>query len=105
MHGSAWAVVFGTTVGALGAPFSVWLTHYLGRSEEARLNANRKSLLKSMLTDDKYEWRSLVVLSHVVGADEEKTKRLLLELSARASEDGTSKWALISRVGLPNEEK
>jgi len=29
---------------------------------------------------------------HVIGADEETTKRLLLEIDARASEDGQALW-------------
>lgn len=32
---------------------------------------------------------------HVIGANEETTKRLLIELGARGSEDGNELWGLI----------
>ena len=53
-----------------------------------------------MLGHNDYTWRKLDTLMHVIGADEEKAKRLLLELGARASEDGQSLWALKSRAPL-----
>ena len=40
--------------------------------------------------------------NNIIGADEEKTKRLLLQIGARASEDGQPKWALKSRAPLKN---
>lgn len=40
----------------------------------------------------------------VIGADEETTKRLLLEIGARSSEDGRPLWALIRRQPLPSSQ-
>lgn len=54
-----------------------------------------------MLRSPKYQWRKLETLKHVIGADEETTKRLLLEVGARASEDGQPLWGLIERNPLP----
>jgi len=34
---------------------------------------------------------------HVIGADEATTKRLLLEIGARGSEDGQDLWGLLER--------
>lgn len=50
-----------------------------------------------MLNDKRFEWRKLETLAHVIGADENETMSLLLELGARASEDGEKLWSLISR--------
>lgn len=54
-----------------------------------------------MLSKKEYQWRELSTLMHVIGADEETTKRLLLEVGARASEDGKSLWGLVTRNPLP----
>jgi hypothetical protein len=50
-----------------------------------------------MLEDDRFtdHWRKLDTLSHVIGANEETTKRLLIELGARGSEDQQELWGLI----------
>jgi hypothetical protein len=55
-----------------------------------------------MLQNPDYDWRKLDTLMHVIGADEQTTKRLLLEIGARASEDGQPLWGLISRNPLPS---
>lgn len=57
----------------------------------------RKKLLTTMLEDQIYSWRKLSTLMHVIGSDEETTKKLLLEVGARGSEDGQDLWGLISR--------
>lgn len=54
-----------------------------------------------MLRSQKYPWRKLETLMHVIGADEETAKRLLLEVGGRASEDGQPLWGLIERNPLP----
>src|ERR1700730_17324030 len=58
----------------------------------------RKSLLLRMLLDPRWPWRSLGILSHTIGADQETTKALLLEVGAQGSEDGNDLWALIARL-------
>lgn len=50
-----------------------------------------------MLEDNRFpdRWRKLDTLMHVIGANEETTKRLLLEIGARGSEDKQEHWGLI----------
>jgi hypothetical protein len=50
-----------------------------------------------MLEDERFEgrWRELETLMHVIGADAETTKRLLIEIDARGSEDRKDLWGLI----------
>ncbi len=58
-----------------------------------------------MLRAPHYQWRKLETLKHVIGADEATTKNLLLQIGARASEDGQPLWGLLERNPLPKEEK
>ena len=62
-------------------------------------------MLTEMLNHPKWTWRELATLQHVIGADEETTKRLLLELGARASEDGKPLWGLKQRNPLPTDKQ
>lgn len=53
-----------------------------------------------MLSDASFEWRSLETLARAVGADESKTRDLLVSIRARASAGGGREvWGLIERVG------
>jgi len=104
MYDSTWAVVAAAFIGAATTPVGIILTHWLQNRRANRIDFERKKLLKTMLNRSDWKWRNLDVLSHVIGADEDTTKRLLLEIAARASEDGQKKWGLISRVGLPSGE-
>jgi hypothetical protein len=61
----------------------------------------RKDLLRRMLEKPEHQWRTLDTLMHVIGADEETTKRLLIQIDARASEDGKRLWGLVRRNPLP----
>jgi hypothetical protein len=79
------------------------VNHCLRRRPQAKIDAARKDLLKRMLEHPDYKWRSFPRLMHVIGADDETTKRLLLELGARASEDGQNLWGLASRNPFQNE--
>jgi hypothetical protein len=58
-----------------------------------------------MLEDERFpgRWWELHTLMHVIGADEETTKRLLIEIGARGSEDGKDFWGLIKHH--PFDEK
>ena len=68
----------------------------------ASVEARRREILRTMLEDPKYDgWRSLRVLTNAIGADEETTKRLLLEIGARGSTDGKPLWCLISDHPIP----
>jgi hypothetical protein len=104
MSDSAWTVVAAALIGALAGPLSVWISHQLQNRRADQLDSARKKLLEKMLNRSEWKWRNLSTLSHVIGADEETTKRLLLEIDARGSEDGQAKWGLVARVGLPGKE-
>ncbi len=71
--------------------------HFLDGRMISRREKPRKELLKKMLEDERFpkRWRTLDTLMHVIGANEETTKRLLIEVGARASEDGQNLWGLI----------
>lgn len=93
--------VTGAVIGSVATIAVQWLAHCLQEKSAAKRNAPRRALLLEMLNAPQYSWRNLDVLMHVVGADEETTKQLLLEIGARASEDGQRKWGLVSRNPLP----
>jgi hypothetical protein len=78
-----------------------WLRFRLQENAQKEQDKKRSDLLRKMLMSLKYKWRKLETLMHVVGADEECTKRLLIALGARASEDGSRLWGLIERNPLP----
>lgn len=81
-----------------------FLSHWLENISDNKLTKPRTKLLEQMLSDPNFQWRKLETLSHVIGADAQTTKRLLLGLKARASEDGQELWGLISRNPLPDRE-
>jgi hypothetical protein len=93
--------VFGAVIGSIATVAVQWLSHCLREKTAAKRDKQRKDLLLEMLRAPQYQWRKLETLMHVIGADEETTKRLLLELGARASEDGQPLWGLIERNPLP----
>jgi predicted acylesterase/phospholipase RssA len=102
MSAEGW-VVIGTLLGAIvGSLSTVLFTEYLKSRRADRLDAARQDLLTRMLQDKRFSWRKLETLAHVIGADENTAKRLLLEVGARASEDGSETWGLISRNPLPS---
>ena len=92
--------VSGAVIGSLSTLAGQWLVHYRKDQAERTKEEPRRKLLRQMLESEKNEWRKLETLMHVIGADEEKTKSLLIEIGARASEDGTELWALIQNKPL-----
>lgn len=100
----AWAVVAAALIGGLSAQVGILLTEWARDYRSRRLDRNRIVLLKRMLGDQRFEWRKLSTLSHVIGVDEETAQCLLIEAGARASEDGEPLWGLISRHPFPGEK-
>lgn len=93
-------VAFASSVtGAAIAAASQLLQFHLSEKARSKGDDARKGVLLKMLDCD--GWRKLDTLTHVIGADEETTKRLLIEVGARASETGKPIWALIARKPLP----
>ena len=52
----------------------------------------RKSALRSLLNDEKYQWRTLTTLQDAVAEDRKNTVKLLLEIGARRSLEGQDLW-------------
>lgn len=93
----------GVVVGAVFVFLAAMVPHYLQERARAKKDEPRKRLLLQLLEDDRFpnRWRTFETLQHVIGADEETTKRLLIEVGARASEDGKKLWGLMKYHPLP----
>ena len=99
MDSNAWLVA-GVLIGAFATPVGRLVESSIVNRSAMRAEKTRKRLLLGMLRSDKHSWRSLATLSSVIGSSEEATKELLLQIGARASENGRSLWALIERHPL-----
>ena len=86
-------VVAGATITVLGN----FMIHYFNDRPRKQLDEKRKELLREMLSDTRFQWRKSATLSRVIGADEETTKRLLIEIGARGSEREDGMWGLIDK--------
>jgi hypothetical protein len=97
---SFWIAVVGFVGVIVGAGITVagnLLLHWFQDKPRRKLDEGRKKLLEKMLRDPGVDrhWRKITTLSRVVGADEETTKRLLIELGARGSEKDDGLWGLL----------
>ncbi len=72
--------VAGAVVGSIATLAGNFLLHWLKERSETNKEKPARELLKEMLNHKTHTWRKLETLMHVVGASEEKTKRLLLEV-------------------------
>jgi hypothetical protein len=101
------AGLVGVIVGALIPVLGNILIHYLQNRPKNELDKLRKELLVKMLDNDRFpnKWRKLETLSRVIGADDETTKRLLIEIGARGSESESNSWGLIKHHPLDKIEK
>lgn len=94
----------GAVIGSLSTMAGHWILHYLREKSEAKKDEPRRKLLQTMLKNEQWSWRKLETLRHVIGADEETARRLLLEIDARGSEDGQDLWGLIERNPFKNTQ-
>jgi hypothetical protein len=96
-HFTAIIALVSVVVGGLLTILGGILNHCLKQWTLAKKDKPRKKLLLEMLEDNRFadHWRKLDTLMHVIGANEETTKRLLLEIGARGSEDKQELWGLI----------
>ena len=95
-----WVHAIGLLGVVLGAVITALGNFLLQRSQDRQrreLDEARKTLLRSMLEDEKHpgRWRKLSTLSRVVGADDSVTSRLLFEIGARGSEKDDQLWGLL----------
>ena len=93
MPDTIWAAIIGLVGVVLGSAVSE-ARHWRKDRAVRRLEDTQKSRLREMLEDPEHEFRKLSTLAHTIGADEVHTKRLLIELGARASTDGQPLWKL-----------
>ena len=100
-----WAVVAGAAIGIFGTLGSAWLTHHLNGRKQFRIDGARKKLLKKTLEGaGQTGWMSVEILAHIIGADLDTTRALLIEIDARGSmKTDNEMWSLISRNPLPHE--
>jgi len=91
----------GAIIGSIATVVASIASHWWQEHINSAREEPRRQMLQVMLNHSEYQWRSLETLMHVIGADEALTKRLLLEIGARASEDGKQLWGLVSRNPLP----
>ncbi len=94
--------LIGVIVGAIITGILKIIEEWFKQRAEKMKDEPRRQLLKKMLQDRRYEWRKVDTLSHVIGSDPETTKRLLIEIGARASENGRDLWGLIENHPLGN---
>ena len=89
--------LLGAIIGASITVIGNILNDKIKSSREYIRNTNRRKILIQMLEDDRFteKWRNFKTLKHVIGADDETTKQLLIECGARASEDGQDIWGLL----------
>ena len=97
---SFWIAVVGLIGVLLGSAITVGgnlLLHWLKERSNKQLEESRKNLLLQMLRDSRFpeHWRQFSTLSRVIGADEETTKKLLIQVGARGSEKDDGLWGLI----------
>lgn len=102
-----WSAVTGGVIGGVFGWLAAVITAYWGprkleewrekRAEEKR-HGPRKQLLKELLQDTTFEWRTLKTLSRATGTTPDECRRLLIEMGARGSTgEGEELWGLISR--------
>ena len=82
-----WIAIVGLVGAIMGSAITILgnvLLHWIQTRKESTLDKARIKLLTEML--DAKEWRLLSTMSRVIGADEDTTRRLLIEAGARSSE-------------------
>lgn len=100
-----WIAVVGAVGVVAGAVLTVagtLLLHRLQNTPRRELDKTRSALLRRMLDDARFaqRWRKLDTMARVIGADEAETKRLLIELGARGSENDDGLWGLLEHHPL-----
>ena len=98
--------LLGAIIGAAITVLGSLLLYWFQSRKENNLDKDRAELLRQMLKNQ--TWRNLSTLGRVVGADADTTKRLLIHIKARGSEnpreDGEEPWGLISKHPLEKIE-
>jgi hypothetical protein len=59
-----------------------------------RMRRKKKSVLRGLLRDREYKWRSTEALQSSIAATRQETEELLLEIGARRSGDKQDLWTI-----------
>jgi hypothetical protein len=94
-------VVASTGLGSIATIAAQWLSHNLQERAATKRDKPRKALPCKMLMYPNNRWRKLETLMHVIGSDEETTKRFRNQCSRL--EDGQPLWGLVNRNQLPED--
>ena len=92
--------VIGAIVGSILTILGNFALEWFKNRSQKNIDESRQKILKEMLGDTSFEWRSISTLAAVIGCDEESTKHHLIVIKARGSEKNDGKWGLISRHPL-----
>ena len=96
--------VFASIVGGTLAVAGQYVMYLIQNAAARRRDAKRRAVLKIMLANPGPQgWRSINTMSNVIGASNDETARLLVELDARADEKGSGMWAYIRDKPLPSD--
>lgn len=102
---SFWWGVFGTTIGSAVTLLGQWIKHNWETKNARKRDDGRKALLRQMLDNPgPTGWRKMSTLSRVIGASQDDTARLLIEIGARGSETGNDVWAYAKDKPLPTAD-
>lgn len=100
---AGWAAVIGAGIGVAGTILGNVVSHWLQNRRASSLAEKRREQLRKRLSGNMYKWRSIEHLAAAIGADENTTAELLIEIGARASLTNNKSWALESRAPFPDD--
>ncbi|WP_306111615.1 MULTISPECIES: hypothetical protein [Roseovarius] len=102
---TVWVPLLSAIVGGLIAIIGQVFVHWILGRKQRNLDCKRKETLLFMLDPEHMpkdvEWRDIKTLQRIIGASEEETKRLLIEVGARGSTLENDVWALIEHKPFP----
>jgi hypothetical protein len=101
-----WLGLFGASFGSAITLAGQWCKHRWETSETRKRDDGRKALLRQMLDNPgPTGWRAMATMSGVIGANRDETARLLIDIGARASENGEDMWAYLNKKPLLSSKK
>lgn len=99
-----WVGITGVVVGVVVQIGAHIVKKLFDERKQHTSEKRQKQLLVSMLERNKSKWRRFETLSRVIGANDETTRRLLIEIGARGNELDADVWALIENKPLPDSQ-
>lgn len=92
-----WSGLIGVIVGGAITLLAQYLAHRWNTARESARDEARRTLLRSMLDKPPSgtTWRKRSTMANVIGASQDETARLLIEIGARGSETDSDLWAYV----------